>query len=66
MVVVQHMGFRRPTGLNTFPNGGRIQVLERSAVLHVIDGRAREVRRVEALTPFNPTFHEDHCAGFTR
>jgi len=47
--MVQQMVFRRPTGVNTFPNGGQIQVLERSALLYLVDGRVGEVRRAAEL-----------------
>jgi len=43
LVVVQHDTYRRPAGLNTFPDGGRWKYVQRGAAQYLIDARALEV-----------------------
>ena len=43
LVVVQHDRFRRPTGLSSFPDGGRWRYLERRALQYLVDASTSTV-----------------------
>lgn len=51
LVVVQHDVTEAPTGLGSFPDGGRARVPEQVAILYEIDGIERGVREVLRHTP---------------
>jgi hypothetical protein len=42
-VVVQHDRYRRPTGISTFPDGGKWRYAERRATLYLVDAMRRTV-----------------------
>jgi hypothetical protein len=43
LIVVHHDRFRRPTGLSSFPDGGRLRFLERRALQYLVDASASTV-----------------------
>mgnify|MGYP001546751339 FL=1 len=43
LIVVQHDRFRRPTGLSSFPDGGRLRYVERRALQYLVDASTSTV-----------------------
>ena len=50
-VAVRHTVYREATGLNTFPTGGRERVLERRAILYLVDMGDDRIMRLAEMTP---------------
>lgn len=46
VAIVQHSRFQRPTGLSTFPDGGKIRFLERRASQFLLDSRMGNALRL--------------------
>lgn len=46
IAVVRHDAFQRPTGLSTFPDGGKWRYLRRRGIEYLLDSRSRVIRRL--------------------
>ena len=50
-VSVKYQQFRKPTGINTFPNGGVPRMLDEQARIYLCDLDSLEVKRVVSMSP---------------